>query len=176
MNEGLKPVEGIFFRCTSRKREPLDTTGALLNCGRYNVTGCSALYLASSPSLAVIEHLHLMELFEIRQFPPRLLVSVSVRLTRVLDLTDPAVLHRLEVEPAALREPYSDDPDRPSITQLIAIRARKAGIEAILAPSALAPEHSNLVVFRDNTSSPDAVEVIGFDDHVDGCSGRTSRE
>lgn len=171
MNEGLKPVEGIFFRCTSRKRQPLDTTGALLNCGRYNVTGCAALYLASSPTLAVTEHLHLNEIFEIRQFPPRLLVSVKVRLSGVLDLTDSDVLGRIEVAPGALLESYSHDPDRPSITQLIAIRARKAGIEAILAPSALVSDQTNLVVFRDNTPSPDAVEVIGFDDHIDGQRG-----
>lgn len=167
MNKGLKPVEGIYFRCTSRKREPLDTTGALLNCGRYNVVGCAALYLASSPNLAVSEHLHLNEMFEIRQFPPRLLVSVRVNLARVLDLTDNAVLHQLGVSQNALSSPYSDDPDAPSVTQLIAIQARRAGIEALIAPSALYPEHHNLVVFRDNLHSPAAVEVIGFDDHVD---------
>ena len=167
MNRGLKPLEGIYFRCTSRKREPLDTTGALLNCGRYNVVGCAALYLASSPNLAVSEHLHLKEMFDIRQFPPRLLVSVRVNLARVLDLTDDDVLRQLEVSQSTLLSPYSLDPDAPTVTQLIAIQARKTGIEAIIAPSALCPEHHNLVVFRDNLHSPAAVEVIGFDDHVD---------
>ena len=132
MDEGLKIVEDIFFRCTSRKREPLDTTGALLNCGRYNITGCAALYLASSPNLAVSEHLHLSEIFEVKQFPPRLLVSIRVDLTRVLDLTDRSVLAHLGVSQEALLAPYSEDPGKPSLTQTIAIRARKSGVEAIL--------------------------------------------
>ncbi|MDP2233445.1 MAG: RES family NAD+ phosphorylase, partial [Actinomycetota bacterium] len=101
------------------------------------------------------------------QFPPRLLVSVRVNLARVLDLTDSAVLHQLEVSRNALFSPYGDDPDAPSVTQLIAIQARRSGIEALMAPSALYPEHHNLVVFRDNLHSPTAVEVLGFDDHVD---------
>lgn len=172
MYEGLKPVSGIYFRCTSRKREPLDATGALLNCGRYNVVGCAALYLASSPNLAVSEHLHLNEVFEIKQFPPRLLVSVRVELGRVLDLTDATVRSRLGVSEGVLFEQYSEDPDHPAITQSIGIKARKSGIEAILAPSAIERTEANLIVFRDNIASPEAVEVIGFDDHLDGEKSR----
>ncbi len=167
MNEGLKIIDGTFFRCTSRKREPLDTKGALLNCGRYNITGCAVLYLASSPNLAVTEHLHLSEIFEVREFPPRLLVSIRVHLTRVLDLTDKAILDHLNIDGGDLLAPYSEDPDKPSITQTISIEARKNGIEAILAPSAIMSDQTNLVVFRDNVASPEAVTVIGFDDHLD---------
>lgn len=167
MDGKLIPVEDIFFRCTSRKREPLDTGGSLLNCGRYNVIGCAALYLASSPNLAVTEHLHLNEVFEVKQFPPRLLVSVRVTLSRVLDLTDAGTRAYLGVTLDDLAAEYSQDPAHPSITQTIAVRARKAGIEALLAPSALISDHSNLVVFRDNIASPEALEVIGFDDHLD---------
>ncbi len=167
MLDGLRRIEAIYFRCTSRKREPLSTGGALLNCGRYNVVGCAALYLASSPTLAVCEHLQLAETFEAKRFPPRLLVSVDVDLGRVLDLTDDATLLRLGVTREGLLGPYSNNPEAPSITQTIAMRARKNGIEAILAPSALVPTEHNLVVFRDNVASPVAVRVVGFDDHVD---------
>lgn len=168
MQDGLKQVEAVYFRCTSRKREPLSTGGALRNCGRYNVIGCAALYLASSPNLAVSEHLHLGEIFEAKRFPPRLLVSVEVSLTLVLDLTDESTRERFGLTVADLAGPYSDDPDAPSITQTIAVEARKSGIEAILAPSALVTTETNLVVFRDNVASPRAVRVVGFDDHVAG--------
>jgi RES domain-containing protein len=164
--DGLKSIEAVFFRCTSRKREPLSTGGALRNCGRYNVIGCAALYLASSPNLAVSEHLHLRKVFEVRQFPPRLLVSVEVSLTQVLDLTDESTRGRFALTLEDLTGPYSADPDSPSITQTIAMEARKSGIEAILAPSALVRTETNLVVFRDNVASPRAVRVVGFDDHV----------
>lgn len=164
--DGLKQIEAVYFRCTSRKREPLSTGGALRNCGRYNVTGCAALYLASSPTLAVSEHLRLGEMFEAKRFPPRLLVSVEVTLTLVLDLTDESTRGRFGLTLADLTGPYSEDPDSPSITQTIAIEARKSGIEALLVPSALVPTETNLVVFRDNVASPRAVLVIGFDDQV----------
>lgn len=167
MKDGLRPIDDIYFRCISRKRRPLDATGALLNYGRYNIIGCAALYLASSPNLAVMEHLQLNEMFEIKQFPPRLLVSVRVKLTRVLDLTDRSVHERLGVTPEQLSLPYSTDSASPSVTQTIALKARKAGIEALLAPSAIEPIYANLVVFRDNVASPDALEVLGFDDHLD---------
>ncbi|MBE0417912.1 MAG: RES family NAD+ phosphorylase [Coriobacteriia bacterium] len=167
MDEGFKSLEGTFFRCTSRKREPLDTTGALLNYGRYNVKGCGALYLASSANLAVTEHLHLNELFEVREFPPRLLVAIRVQLARMLDLTDDTVLSRLGLQRSDLLGPYSEDAAHPSVTQTVAIEARKNGIEGIVAPSALIPDQTNLVVFRDNLPSPDALQVIGFDDHLD---------
>jgi RES domain-containing protein len=167
VSDGLRAIKDVFFRCTSRKREPLSTKGALSNCGRYNIPGCAALYLASSPTLALTEHLKLRELFEAKRFPPRLLVSVEVTLSSVLDLTDATVLNQLGVTHAALLEPYSQNPAKPSVTQTIALQARKTGIEAILAPSALIPTESNLVVFRDNVASPTAVQVVGFDDHVE---------
>ena len=168
MQDGLTHIQAVYFRCTSRKREPLSTGGALYNCGRYNVIGCAALYLSSSPTLAVNEHLHLAQLFEAKSFPPRLLVSIEVDLALVLDLTDGETLDRFGVSRDDLLVPYSKDPEVPSITQTIAIEARKKGIEAILAPSALVPTESNLVVFRDNVASPTAVRVVGFDDHFDG--------
>ena len=170
MDGELRRIEDIYFRCTSRRREPLDTGGALLNCGRYNIVGCAALYLASSPNLAVTEHLHLNSIFEVKQFPPRLLVSIRVALSHVLDLTAEPVMSRLGVSQRDLLGEYSVDPAHPSITQTIAIEARKAGIEAMLCPSALMPDQSNLVVFRDNIASPDALQVIGFDDHLDGAN------
>lgn len=160
-------VEGTWYRCLSRKREPLSTRGALLNAGRYNTIGSPVLYLAGSPNLAVSEHLGLGELYGVARFPPRLLVSVDVTLRVVLNLTDPEVLERLEVTPAQLLLPYSEDPERPSATQQIAQQAKTRGFEGILAPSSLDDRETNLIVFPENVATPESVRVVGFDDHVD---------
>jgi len=132
--DGLKQIEAVYFRCTSRKREPLSTGGALRSCGRYNVTGCAALYLASSPTLAVSEHLHLGEIFEAKRFPPRLLVSVEVTLTLVLDLTDESTRGRFGLTLEDLTGPYSEDPNSPSITQTSLSRRARAGSKRCWCP------------------------------------------
>jgi RES domain-containing protein len=97
-------------------------------------------------------------------------VTVEVDLALVLDLTDAATLERFGVSLEDLLAPYSEDATNPSITQTIAIEARRNGVEAIRAPSALVSMETNLVVFRDNIASPNAVRVVGFDDHVGASS------
>jgi RES domain-containing protein len=166
MGDPATNLKDTWFRCTSRKREPLSTRGALLAGGRYNAKGVAALYLASSPNLAVSEHLGLGALYGVTRFPPRLLVSIDVDLTRVLDLTAEDVLAQVRVKRDDLVGPYSDDPSHPSITQLIAQLARAQGFEAIMAPSAVEPGQENLVIFPENLSSPESVRVVGFDDHL----------
>lgn len=137
------------------------------NAGRYNIVGSPVLYLASSPNLAVSEHLGLGELYGVARFPPRLLVSVDVTLRIVLELTDSEILQRLEVTPEQLLLPYSQDSTHPSATQQIAQQAKSRGFEGILAPSALDHRETNLVVFLENVATPESVQVVGFDDHMD---------
>lgn len=166
MNEGVISVQRSFYRCTAGSRQPLDTTGALLNCFRYNVIGCPALYFADSAVLALEEHLQIRDEFQILEFTPRSVWTVRVRLERVLDLTDDDVLRRVRVSRTSLTDAYSRDPGNPSITQIVAKQARRSGIQGILAPSAIVRSHTNLVVFRDNVEDPDALLVIEREEQI----------
>ena len=60
----------------------------------------------------------------------------------VLDLTDPVVRHRLELDEADLTG------DDYTICQQVAVLVRQAGFDAILVPSAALPGYQTLVVFH----------------------------
>jgi RES domain-containing protein len=54
-NESVAPLEGTYYRCVVRRREPLSIVGSKAVGGRFNVKGRGALYLASTPELALRE-------------------------------------------------------------------------------------------------------------------------
>lgn len=71
------------------------------------------------------------------------LFPVRVSLQKVLDLSDPSVRETLELEKEDLIKPFDYE-----LMRKIAIRVRKMGYEAILAPSSVG-EGKILAVFRD---------------------------
>ncbi len=162
MDGGLVAVRATFSRCVSRKRDPLSTEGARLMGGRFNPRGCGALYLAGSPTVAVAEHLRLGSIFEMTAFNPRLLVSIDVSLSVVLDLTDPEVVHRLGLADDDLLGNWESETDAPP--QVLGNDARDRGVEGILFPSRLEQGVANLCVFRENERADSYLTVNGFDD------------
>lgn len=163
MENGVVPIEGIFNRCVSRKRDPLSAEGSRLVGGRFNPKGCAALYLAGTPTLAVAESLQLSSIFGVTRFNPRLLVSVDVALTRVLDLTEEQALLRLGLSTEIVLAEWRSLP-QPTLTQAIGLQARNAGVEGILFASRIEPGARNLCVFRENLLADSRVVVDGYDD------------
>ena len=90
-------VRGLFYRCVSRKRDPLSPEGARLRGGRYNRAGDTALYLADDPLLAVEESLQRALEFDVPRFNPRLLVTTEVSFAAIPDLLDPRTREALGV-------------------------------------------------------------------------------
>lgn len=83
---------------------------------------------------------------------PRTLATIRVRLTRVLDLTDRAMMQRLGV---TREEILAEDPALP---RAIGDAAHRLGYEAVLAPSATGSGRV-LAVFLDNLAPGSGVEV-----------------
>ena len=83
---------------------------------------------------------------------PRRLATIRVRLSRVLDLTNPDVRAALEVSEADLTG------DDPAVPQAIGETAHHLGYEAILAPSAAGTGHA-LAIFLDNRAADSLLEV-----------------
>lgn len=83
---------------------------------------------------------------------PRTLATIRVRLTRILDLTDPAMLQRVGV---TREEILAEDPALP---RAIGDAAHRLGYEAVLAPSATGSGRV-LAVFLDNLAAGSTVEV-----------------
>lgn len=154
-----------FYRCVSRKRDPLSGEGARLNGGRYNEVGETALYLASDPLLAVEEHLQLGRQFEVPHFNPRLLVTVEVELEAIVDLTNPDTQSALGVAHEDLVAVGSARSLQ--VTRSIARAVREAGLEGLIAPSAMNPEKTNLVLFAENRRAASRIEDMDMDDRFD---------
>jgi len=168
VDSGLIAIEAAFSRCVSRKRDPLSAEGARLMGGRFNPMGCPALYLASTPTLAVAEALQLGSIYGVVRFNPRLLVSIDVSLSSVLDLT---TVENLERTGFTLTDLQSDwrGASEPTAAQRIGFQARDAGVEAILFPSRIEPQATNLCVFRENLLSTSQLAVDGYDDVWPDC-------
>lgn len=153
-------LEGRFFRLVHQRYRDglLSTQGSLKYGGRYNPPGAfGALYLADSEALAQTEVLRAVG-------DPSALAAVfvcgeiRVRLQRVLDLTDPQVLKALGIERTMLLADTDDRQRDHAFTRQLGQLARAAGFEALKVPS-VTSQGANLVVFPENLSAPDQLDL-----------------
>lgn len=157
-DESVAPVEGTYYRCVVQGREPLSTGGSRAIGGRFNMRGRAALYVAGTPELALRESVGASDLVHATRFRPRLVVCIDVRLSRAIDLTDPAIRGRAALTDKELFIDWRSASD-PIATQLVGEAARAEGIEGILFPSSIDPALANLVVYRENLLSASRLEV-----------------
>lgn len=154
------PVRSEWFRCVSLKRDPLSSEGARLVGGRLNMRGEPAIYLASTPTLAVAENLRLASLFGVERFPPRLLVTIEVTLSRVVDLRPERVRSILGIQMGDLADDWRDTSDA-SPLQLLGLRLADSEFEGAICPSAIELDSANLVVFVRNVNLEQSLHVVG---------------
>ncbi len=98
---------------------------------------------------------------------PRITVSVSVRLARVLDLTDGKTRSALRVsERRILDEPLREEQNagREALTQAVGRTRHELGWEAFLVPSAARRGGVNLIIFPTNLSRHSSLEIINVGD------------
>lgn len=116
--------------------------GAFLHGARYNIRGYfGALYTSLSRETARLE---MARYFTVPPLGGFVEASISLRLNRVLDLTNRKRLRRTGLAWERLIEP------RFLLTQELGRMAWESGWEALLAPSAADPQQHNLAVFMDN--------------------------
>jgi RES domain-containing protein len=156
----LPTIRNEWFRCVSLRRNPLSSEGARLAGGRFNLPGEPAIYLASSPTLAVAENLQLANLFDVQRFPPRLLVTIEVALSRVVDLRSEPVRANLGIPLADLIGDWRTTSEA-SPSQLLGLQLVDSRYEAVLYPSAIEPGSANLVVFVRNVDTARSLHIIG---------------
>ena len=155
-------IHGEWFRCVSLRRDPLSAEGSRLRGGRLNHRGEPALYLAGTPTLAVAENLRLGSMFGVDHFPPRLLVTIEVSLSRVVDLTLQTTRAACGIAETNLTDAWQ--PTAPAThLQRLAAKLIESGIEGILYPSAIEPSAANLAVFMRSVASSGSLRVVGED-------------
>jgi RES domain-containing protein len=142
------PVKAVVYRVVRDGVDPLGTVGSLRAGGRFNAPGeFAALYTSLRPVTASKEVARGLKQRGIdpSQFLPGSwwMYELEVEIEGVLDLTSPDILQRIELESDALTDNELNTPRN------IAAEARENGFEALLVPSAAAPDSKNLVIFLD---------------------------
>jgi RES domain-containing protein len=137
-----------------RRKQVASPFGSSKVDGRYHTAvEDQALYLSDSPTLSMGEATQIFRTVSIKKTAWHT-ASFEIDLRRVLDLTAPTVLSRLEITPADLVQP---GPPGFRLPQTIATEARGRGFAAILAATARpGMQGVNLVVFLEVLSDPGA--------------------
>ena len=156
------PISGEWFRCVSLRRDPLSFEGARLTGGRFSPVGEPALYLAGTSTLAVAENLRLANLYGVGRFPPRLLVTVEVTLSRIVDLRSEEVRRVAGIASEDLASEWRCVSGS-SRSQLLGIQLIAEEYEGAIFPSAIEADAANLVVFARNVDLGRALHVVGSD-------------
>lgn len=157
----LSAVAGLLPRAASLKKayyrmidarhmaEIDEIAHTVLYSWRYNPKGeFGVLYLSSSPECCWREKLKQVH-GRAADLPPQVVGAFEVDLAKCLDLTHAACLTALTVSRDELVQPADF-----AATQDLARHARRAGFEAIIAPSAIGTDCRTLVVFKDKLVSP----------------------
>ena len=148
---------GTVYRvCPARYEGSLvSMRGALLHGARYSIRGYfGALYTSLSADTARRETARYFTVAPIGGFR---VASIGLRLSRVVNLTDPKVLRIAKLDRTQLTEP------RFAATQEIGLRAWENGVEALLVPSAADTAESNLAVLLDNQRPRWSVELVAVE-------------
>jgi RES domain-containing protein len=158
-------VKAVVYRVVRDGVDPLGTHGSLRAGGRFNAPGeFAALYTSLDPVTASKEVARGLRQRGIdpSQFPPGSwwIYELEVEIEGVLDLTSPDILQRIEVTSDALTGGDL------KVLRSIAAEGRDNGFEALLVPSAAAPDSKNLVIFLDRLPrTPNVLSSMPADLH-----------
>lgn len=152
-----RAVSATVYRVVGKGIDPLSSRGSEHNGGRYNFPGTKGVLYASFERVTAAAEVE--KSLRTRGINPKEYAAgdwwayeLELSSSRVLDLTDPQVLERLQISPATL---VADDL---SPTRLIGKQALESGYEAIIAPSA-AEEGKNLVIFLGSAAQVPTVKA-----------------
>lgn len=150
----------------STKRDFLSTERTRERGGRYNFKNLfDALYLSYDPLTCLEESTHASTAagFDLAGRFPRVVASVEINLSRVLDLTNSSVRKRIGISKSILTktdwETIQEKYKRQAVTQKIGRLARDAGFEALITPSAVC-KGRNIVIFTDNVNPPSSYTLL----------------
>lgn len=141
------------YRVIASQLAPLSLEGSLKFGGRYNTPyQFGAVYCAQKEETCWAE---IEKKFEGPVKRTRFsVVPIRVHLNKVLDLTDPQVLSKLKITLQDLT-----DPNDYKLTRQIALSAREAGFEGIIAPSSAGPG-TILAIFSDRLDSQSKLSIV----------------
>lgn len=143
-------------------KDVLSGEGAKGRGGRWNAPGLATLYGSTTDTTALEECKAHDRYYGVQTKSPRLLVAIEVRLTHVLDLTNPALRRTMGI---TLSELTAEDwrklqaAGRESFTQMLGRAVAAAGGSGLLCASSAVRNGANVAVFP-GTCSGDHLEVV----------------
>lgn len=161
----------VYRSCTphyARQTDLLSGMGAKKSGGRWNPVGVATVYASLTPETAMAEALahHRYYGIPIHAALPRTFVSIEVRLSVVLDLSDGETRQRLGFSRARMlthdwREAAAKG--RVSETQACGGAVASLSWEGMIVPSAADTAGRNLVLFPENLRESSRLIVINAD-------------
>jgi len=151
---------GLVYRIHAADKNALDMAASKNFGGRWNKANrFGALYASLTKETAQAEHSSqvLKRGLTPGDLSPRLMTTIRVRLTKVLDLTDPERQEEFGITKSELES--DADASRKKILE-VSEKARAQGFEAILSPSARLPSGKNLNVFPDRMNPKSSLRII----------------
>lgn len=148
-----KTLQITAYRVISSQLAPLSLEGSLKFGGRYNTPyQFGAVYCVQKEETCCTE---IEKKFEGPVKRSRFsVVPIRVHLNKVLDLTDSQVLSKLKITLQDLT-----DPNDYTLTRQIALSAREAGFEGIIAPSSVGPG-TIFAIFSDRLHSQSKLSIV----------------
>ena len=155
----FSPWAGTVYRnCVlqyATNKDLLTGGGSSLYGGRWSPAGIRAVYASLTPETSMAEALSHFRYYgiDVADAMPRVFVAIQVKLTEVLDLTDPDVRRSLNLP---VRRMLQEDwrkvqrSGAESRSQMIGRAATAIGLEGLIVPSAAEPTGKNLVCFPDH--------------------------
>lgn len=136
--------------------QPLSGEGAARFGGRWNPVGAPAIYAARELSTAWAEYNQGFVQH------PALIARLELSGARLADLTDPAVLARLEIPEAIHRCEWRDLMDRGVVPETHTLRERLLGEghDSIVYPSFMSPGGSCVALWRWNAPGAPSLEIV----------------
>lgn len=160
---------GVIYRACGTKyalrSELVSGRGAFLKGGRWTPRGLvNAVYGSLEPETAMAESLGCLREFgvPVTEAMPLVFVALTVRFQRVLDLTDPTVTARLQVDHATLLGENwraSQRAGQETLSQAVGRAAVEQGLGGLLVPSSRRPGAHNLVLFVENRRRGDVLRI-----------------
>lgn len=167
--EWFTPWSGTLFRFQTldfpASRDVLNGKGAAYRGGRWNPAGLPAVYGSTSDTTALAECKSTDHYYGVITKTPRILVAIEADLTRMLDLTDPAIRRVMDL---TLTELAAEDwrklqaAGKESLTQSIGRAVAETGGSGLMARSAAVRHGVNVAVFP-NACSADRMTVVKGD-------------
>lgn len=163
--------DGIIYRSAPPKwaagRDMLTGAGSMKAGARFNAAGTFPMvYCSTTPELAMIESLAFQRRagLPVEQAMPLVFKAISVKVQRLIELTDPIVLSALDVTADKLMADawwLARLRGEESLTQAVGRAAHANGIQALRVASAHSVAHGrNFLLLPDHIRPPNELKVL----------------